>query len=88
MTTKTQPQQQTDSSNMKVKNVESNGLNTKSKQQSTNGAVQLIDKKENVRDLVKEQAEREKIVLWRRPIQTSIYCGNESVILLKHYGKQ
>lgn len=87
MTTKTQPQQQTDSSNMKVKNVESNGL-IKSKPQSTNGAAQLIDKKENGRDRAKEQAEREKIVLWRRPIQTSKYCGYETVILLKHYGKQ
>lgn len=87
MTTKNQPQPQTDSSNMKIKNVETNGL-IKSKQQSTNGAVQFIDKKENGRDRKKEQAEREKIVLWRRPIQTSKYCGYESVILLKHYGKQ
>lgn len=85
MTTKTP--QQTDSSNMKVKTVESNGV-IKSKQQSTNGPAKLIEKKENGRDREKEQAEREKIVLWRRPIQTTKYCGNETVILLKHYGKQ
>lgn len=43
-------------------------------------------KKQNTRDKEKMQREREKIVLWRRPIQTLKYCTLECFALLQYYG--
>lgn len=46
----------------------------------------MAAKKQNARDKEKVQREREKIVLWRRPIQTLKYCTLECCALLQYYG--
>lgn len=45
-------------------------------------------RKQNARDKEKERADREKLVLWRQPIQTLKYCLLEIVILMQTYRKK
>lgn len=45
-------------------------------------------RKQNARDKEKERSEREKLVLWRHPIQTLKYCMYEIVILMQTYRKK
>lgn len=55
---------------------------------SPNGAAPAFVRKQSSKDKEKERDEREKIVLWRRPIQTIKYSTLECATLTQIYGKK
>lgn len=55
---------------------------------SPNGTAPSFVRKQSAKDKEREKEEREKIVLWRRPIQTMKYCMLECAMLTHIYGKK
>lgn len=51
-------------------------------------AASVSAKKQNAREKEKMLRERERIVLWRRPILTLKYCFLECLALLQYYGNK
>lgn len=54
----------------------------------TNSNSMSVNRKQSARDKERLQQEREKIVIWRRPLQTTKYCFLECGTLLQYYGKK
>lgn len=54
----------------------------------SNSNSMSVNRKQSARDKERLQQEREKIVIWRRPLQTTKYCFLECGTLLQYYGKK
>lgn len=60
----------------------------KVKKTANNGALSTMNQKQQMKPLSKQQkeklkAEREAIVIWRKPIKTLSYCSLETIELVK-----